>query len=502
MKISFLKKNKKAKIIYFLFLSLLFFIFIVSRLFISKELYDFHPYERITRSSLYHVFLNDEQYEVKIENSLHPLNHTNPKDFFTKPYVIVNHLGKNKREYIVFLYGGPVTDNPFLSLVKERNFEEIITEYLQFYFLEFLEEYNIIFIDDRVNDLFEILSCQTILINQEDFVQKNYRNLEINCKKSLETIRKSLSDYADVEDINHILKKEGVNKAHIIGDSFGAWRGLNFIENYPEKAISFSSLYGDIFQNIYEVAYKKEILKNIDLLSEDPSYGWPLSEKPSKFSEKIDIYLKENLSKMEYYEFLKQQFETDNFGYLSLGKVFYERDEEETGKFYVDIPPAREEIFIGIVEFIRNCNRLTRAKNMASGYLDYAENKICESLYEGEEKLPYMDFHIPDHMPIQVIHGALDIITAGIPEKNTAISSLNMGVIVHEDAFHGGHTCVEEDNQSLKEFLSSLKPVTKRNRCGKWKFYNEYDNEEISNFMEVSFPPAIRRLDWEGFLQP
>ncbi len=404
-------------------------------------------------------------YDFSIRNITLPINYEVKIDEFIKPYIVIENTQNFHKDYVLILTGGPWTENNFLSQKRNKKYEIWLTFAVLAELKKVLDTHHVIFIDDRINDLLTQTGCRSLIVDWKDYYYKRYNNIDIDCKWPKKDIVNAFKAEADVQDIYHILQKENIDRAHIIGESYGARRAVNFIKHHPQKTSSFTSVYGDIFYNIDYYQEKKRILGILDELSLNPDYNWPFTQKPSLITHRFSNYLYRYFGELDFH-----QVGVYEWGYLPLDDLFpLLYNPEKLDKF-----PFHGGVHDLVPDIIKSCEDKRAADSYQDVYWAAFEKHICE-IFQIQTKT-YDITEIPLNIPVQIIYGGIDTATAGTPESDKIFISENQGSVYHKDARHFEESCMAINyGEVIPKFINSGKPINKQDYCGGWKFYEGND---------------------------
>ncbi len=453
----------------------IFIIFLITAIFI-RELYIFdkHTYARYIQPQTYIIKTLGREYEFNIKNIQLPVNYYTKDEIFAKPYITIKNNQENNQDYVLILSGGPWMENGYFSRQRGEKFKKALKKDILKFFDHILQKNNLIIIDARINDLGDKMKCENFVISPSDFYNIKGKNLKINCEKNHNEIIQILGTRENSKDIYNILEKENINKVHLIGESYGAYNSVHFINSYPDKIKSFVPIYGDIIKNNDYYALRKYVLKNLDEIALDQEYNWPFSKPPSFIADWFNNYLH------RYSEDIVLN-NNSRLAYIPLGDSFASLHQPKNIKNIVF-----GSLKINPLELIDCCEKQPNSLT-GEGFFryDFPEH-ICEMFTTNWEPV---DVEIPSNIPVQIIYGGLDMITPGDPNKDVAFRSNNQGIIYHQDARHFDENCIKKDyHEIIPKFLSELKPVTYEDRCGGWKFYDGNDLSDADLF-DFNTPP-------------
>ncbi len=422
--------------------------------------------------------LNNGNYDFSIRNIILPISHEVTMGEFIKPYVVIENTQNPLKDYVLILTGGPWSENNFLSQKRNKKYEIWLNTAILKELKKVLETHHVIFIDDRINDLLTKTGCRSLIVDWEDLYYKRYDNIDIKCQWSKKDIINAFKAKADVNDIYRILQKENIDKIHIIGESYGARRAVNFIKYNPEKVSSFTSLYGDIFHNIDYYKEKKRILQNLDDLSLDPNYNWPFSQNPSLITRRFSNYLYRYFDELSFHQFGEYEW-----GYIPLDDLFpLLHDSKKLDEFLL----YRGMHYL-VPDSVKSCEDKRAADIYQDTYWAAFEKHICEIFHIPTKA--YDITEIPLTIPVQIIYGGIDTAAAGTPDSDKIFTSENQGSVYHKDARHFEESCFPINYQEIiPEFINSGKAIDKEDRCGGWKFYDGNDLSDADLF-DFNTPP-------------
>lgn len=474
---------------------ILFIIIIIGAVFLWYKyvLYNYTSIRNI-KAAEYEISSRNTHYVLEIKNINLPLDYNNVTNKFKKPYIILSKGQKRyDKPYIIYLSGGPLAVNDFLSFRHSKIYKDTILRHVEWTYKDLLDDFNILYIDDRLNDVLDLLECSSPSIAWDSYLSKNYQ-VEWRCNQDLKNIKTILSDNSDVQDIKSILDAENIRRAHFIGVSFGGNRTVSFIEKYPQFVASFSSFHGAIFsikdlKTIDEA--KQYIFDNMDEVYTNSVYRWPFSKKPSIIANEFDDYLKRNLSDKDYFLVVGANSNYSELGYIPLEENF---DRLIGKRVELFLPNESQNITMSNEDNLRDlrlCDTYVKDYIVSAIYSPVNEYiyKICGT-YPHKDK-PNKSFIIPDYIPVQVISAGLDRRVISNDFKDMIFASHNMGIANYRDAQHGD--CQKEGFRDIiLPFLKTLKPQNTSLICFETPFYDAIALSDDDLF-DAKQAPIIRR---------
>ncbi len=482
-------KTRKA-IFYTLFAFTLVVIGLISIL--NSYIIQPHTPKREIYETKYDLGLGSNKYLLEIKNIQSSIDYTNPIEKFTIPYIILskNH-NKQRKPYIIYLRGGPLSVNKLLSFRHLRNYDQFAFDYIENSFSELIDNFNIIYIDDRVNNIDQVLNCNTVEVPWSDYFNMDY-SVNLRCNKKINVVKRILDDKSDVNDIKKILDKEGINKAHFIGESFGARRAISFMKDYPQIIKSLTFFHGDIYPIKDEQLMgkaKDNIFNNLDKSYTNSIYQWPFSLKPSKLAKQFDSYLKQHIQAQDYFHIVGENNNYPNIGYIPLKNSFHLLLSEKNTLY---LPKKSKGIIKNNYDNLRDlrlCDTYQRDYSSELQYdaIKYYIHTICNI---DKAYIDQTNYNIPNNIPVQIIDAGLDRRVLKYNGEPPIFNSSNMGVVSYQDAEHGD--CQADTYKDVVlPFLQRLAPINSIKICN-YPFYDAMalDDDDLFN---PNIVPAIKR---------